>query len=85
MSISRLRLKDLFIHRAARIALLYRLRTCCLRIKCLREGPARNLAEFAVELVTIIARVTLNARPPTPHLTLTTPPFNSSLLHHGVR
>jgi hypothetical protein len=30
----------------------------------LREGPARNLSEFAVELVTIIARVTLNARLP---------------------
>jgi hypothetical protein len=43
----------------------YRFEPCvCLRIKCLREGPARNLSEFAVELVTIIARVTLNARLP---------------------
>ena len=64
MEISSLRLGGFSIQRVARITFLYRLRTCCLRIKCLREGPARNLAEFAIELVTIIARVTLNARLP---------------------
>jgi hypothetical protein len=62
------------VQRVARIALLYRLRTCCLRIKCLRDGPTRNLGDFAVELVTIIVRVTTLERSRTPHLTLTTSP-----------
>ena len=64
MGISSSRFRGFSIQRVARITFLYRLRTCCLRMKCLREGPARNLSEFAVELVTIIARVTLNARLP---------------------
>ena len=62
MDISSSKLRGFSIQRVARITFLYRLRTRCLRIKCLREGPARNLGKFAVELVTIIVRVTLNAR-----------------------
>jgi hypothetical protein len=61
---SKLALRGFCVRRIARIALLYRLSVCCLRIKCLREGPARNLDEFVVELVTIIAWVTFNARLP---------------------
>ena len=65
MGIPMSRVRGFCVRRVARIALLYRLRTCCLRIKCLREGPVKNLGKFVVELVTIIAlRVTSNARLP---------------------